>query len=162
MGQPASLMYQNQRAWTYDVNQLGYRYHMANLHAAIGLAQMNKINMISKTRQESAIAYNIGLKDVTGIVIPKSNFQDITPFLYYIRVLDNKRDELIKYLREKGIDTGIHWQPAHWFSLFKSTKRGDLSVTEHVGKEILSLPLHSKMQSEDQKKIISAIKNFFV
>jgi len=50
MGQPATVMYQNQRAWTYDVKYVGFRYHMANLHAAIGLSQLAKMDVISSTR----------------------------------------------------------------------------------------------------------------
>ena len=53
MGQPPSVMYRNQRAWTYDVTRLGYRYHMANLHAKIGLAQLAKIDKIVSTRRHA-------------------------------------------------------------------------------------------------------------
>jgi dTDP-4-amino-4,6-dideoxygalactose transaminase len=161
MGQPASLMYENKRAWTYDVKRLGFRYHMANLHGAIGLAQIAKMDRISDTRRKAALYYNQHLADVQQIITPKSDFNDIVPFLYYIRVLGGKRNELITYLKEKGIDTGIHWQPGHWFTLFKDSKKGDLSVTEMVGKEILSLPLHSCMQQADLDQVINEIKNFF-
>ena len=53
MTQPATQMYKNSRAWTYDIEELGYRYHMANLHAAIGLSQVKKIDEIRRSRQES-------------------------------------------------------------------------------------------------------------
>ena len=42
MGQKSSIMYKNQRAWTYDVKRLGFRYHLANLHAAIGLTNYRR------------------------------------------------------------------------------------------------------------------------
>lgn len=160
MGQPASLMYENKRAWTYDVKRLGYRYHMANMHGAIGLAQIAKIERISSTRRSTAAYYNEELVNVKGIIVPKSDFNDIVPFLYYIRVLNGKRNDLIKFLKEQGIDTGIHWQPGHWFTLFKEAKRGDLSVTDRVGSEILSLPLHSCMDRSDSEAVIKAIKKF--
>lgn len=161
MGQPSELMYKNQRAWTYDVKQLGFRYHMANLHGAIGLAQIAKMPTITETRRATCKYYSESLSHLAGIVVPHSNFDNITPFLFYIRVLKNRREELIAFLKEKGVDTGIHWQPGHWFSLFEKYKRKDLSVTDKIGKEILSLPLHSHMPMEQTKKVVEAIQSFF-
>lgn len=161
MGQPAEVMYQNKRAWTYDVNYLGFRYHMANLHAAIGLAQLAKMDEISATRRRACRYYNRHLSEIAEVTVPKTDFENVTPFLYYIRVPETKRDELKAYLIENGVDTGIHWQPGHWMSLFKDARRGDLSVTDRVAKEILSLPLHSKMQAEILDEVIGQIKNFF-
>lgn len=161
MGQPSTLMYQNQRAWTYDVKRLGFRYHMANLHAAIGLAQLTKMEQISETRRASSRYYNEHFSVIPGVIVPKTDFTDITPFLYYIRVHENERDNLRAYLLEQGIDTGIHWQPGHWFTLFKDCRRGDLSVTDQVGKEILSLPLHSLMPIETVERVVNAVASYF-
>jgi dTDP-4-amino-4,6-dideoxygalactose transaminase len=160
MGQPAAVMYQNQRAWTYDVNHLGFRYHMANLHAAIGSAQLAKIQSISRSRREVCQYYNEQFTGVPEIKTPLTDFNDITPFLYYIRVPEDKRDALRAHMLEKGVDTGIHWQPGHWFTLFKDCRKGDLSVTDKVGKEILSLPLHSEMNSENIDRVVRGVKSF--
>lgn len=162
MGQPSQVMYQNRRAWTYDVKSLGFRYHMANLHAAIGLAQLGKMDEISRSRREAALFYNSQLAGVPGVRIPETDLQDITPFLYYIRVPEDQRDALREHMGSLGIDTGIHWQPGHWFSMFKDCRRGDLTVTESIGKTILSLPLHSKMAPEDQRRVVEAVRSFFI
>lgn len=161
MNQSPNLMYQNRRAWTYDVKRIGFRYHMANLHAAIGLAQLAKMDKISESRRNACRYYNEKLSQIPEVTVPKTDFKDITPFLYYIRVPKNKRDALRAYMLKLGIDTGIHWQPGHWFTLLKDCKRGDLSVTDQVGKEILSLPLHSCMEKETQHKVINSIISFF-
>lgn len=161
MGQPTATMYQNQRAWTYDVQRIGFRYHMANLHAAIGLAQLSKIEKISESRRAACRYYNEKLSQIPDVTVPKTDFSDITPFLYYIRVPKDKRDALRAFLREKGIDTGIHWQPGHWFTLLKNCRKGDLSVTDRVGEEILSLPLHSCMSTESLDRIIDSLWRFF-
>ena len=161
MGQPASVMYQNKRAWTYSVNRMGFRYHMSNMHAAIGLAQLSKIKKISETRRWACRYYNDNLKDVKEVTTPNTDFEGITPFLYYIKVPASIRDEFRDYMIENGVDIGIHWQPGHWFGLFKDTRRGDLTVTDTIAKEILSLPLHSCMSEDDIKTIITTIKNYF-
>lgn len=161
MGQPANVMYGNQRAWTYDVSRLGFRYHMANLHAAIGLAQLKKLPLITKKRQQACIRYNELLSGVREVTTPKSDFESVTPFLYYIRVPAANRDSLREYLKQSDIDTGIHWQPGHWFRLFSDCKKGDLSVTDQIGHEILSLPLHSDMSTETVTYIANTIISYF-
>jgi dTDP-4-amino-4,6-dideoxygalactose transaminase len=161
MGQPPAVMYQNQRAWTYDVTHMGFRYHMSNMHAAIGLAQLGKMDRISSTRRETCLRYNQALGKVDEIIVPKTDFHDITPFLYYIRVPAAKREPLRAFLRERGVDTGIHWQPGHWFTLFKDCRKGPLPVTDEVGNTILSLPLHSSMASRDQQRVIEGVVAFF-
>lgn len=161
MGQPSEVMYQNQRAWTYDVSYLGFRYHMANLHAAIGLSQIARMDEISATRREACLYYNERLGGISTIRVPQTDFEDVTPFLYYIRVAAEDREPLREHLRERGIDTGIHWQPGHWFTLFKQCRRGDLSVTDRVGNEILSLPLHSCMARETQERVADGVASYF-
>ena len=161
MGQPAKVMYTNERAWTYDMRTIGFRYHLANLHAAIGLKQLAKIESISRSRNEACRYYNAQLSDIPEVTVPQTDFVDITPFLYYIRVPGKRRENFRAYLAERQIDTGIHWQPGHWFTLLKDCRRGDLSVTDRVGHEVVSLPLHSMMKPETLDHVISAIRDFF-
>lgn len=161
MGQPASVMYGNQRAWTYDVKRLGFRYHMANLHGAIGLSQLAKMPEITASRQAACKLYNELLAPISEVQTPLSTFKDVTPFLYYIRVPAEKRQSLRDHLKAKGIDTGVHWQPGHWFSLLQDTRRSDLSVTDRIGNEILSLPLHSKMAPMAVNRVCDAVATFF-
>lgn len=161
MAQPTSVMYGNARAWTYDVKALGFRYHMANLHAAIGCAQIGKMNRISASRREICRYYSSQLSGIPALQVPKSDFEDITPFLYYILVPSDRRSALREHLGQNGIDTGIHWQPGHAFSLFKECRHGDLSVTERIGNQVLSLPLHSMMSLETANHITRNIQDFF-
>ena len=161
MSQPAAVMYQNKRAWTYDVSRLGFRYHMANLHAAIGIQQLKKLPAIQQSRVRTCEFYNKELGSISGVRVPKSDFKDISPFLYYIRVASDCRDELRNYLSDQGIDTGIHWQPGHWFTLLKNCRAGNLDVTNAVGDQILSLPLHSMMSDDARERVVKGVSSFF-
>jgi dTDP-4-amino-4,6-dideoxygalactose transaminase len=161
MAQPAKVMYANARAWTYDLARLGFRYHMANLHAAIGLAQLKKMDVIMSSRRMACRHYNEQLGGLPDVVVPKTNFTDITPFLYYIRVPAHRRDQLRAFLADRGIDTGIHWQPGHSFTLFQDCRHGDLSVTENVSKGIISLPLHSSMSMAVIDRVTNGVQGFF-
>jgi dTDP-4-amino-4,6-dideoxygalactose transaminase len=161
MQQPASVMYQNQRAWTFDVERVGFRYHMLNMHAAIGLAQLGKLDIIARSRREASREYNAALAGIDGVRVPNTGFDGVNPFLYYIRVAADKRDALREFLKAEGVDTGIHWQPGHWFSLWKDCRAGDLSVTDRVGHQILSLPLHSKMPLATVRRVADKVHTFF-
>ena len=161
MTQPAKVMYTNARAWTYDVARLGFRYHLANLHAAIGLAQLAKMDGISGTRRMACRYYNRRLAEIEDVTVPQTDFDDTTPFLYYIRVPAAAREPLRGHLRDQGVDTGIHWQPGHTFTLLRDCRRGDLAVTDLVASEILSLPLHSFMSTETLDRVADAVESFF-
>lgn len=161
MNQPASIMYGNNRAWTYGVSRIGYRYHLANLHAEIGRCQLGKISRIEASRRSSSALYNQILQDVKEVVLPKQSFEEVVPFIYYIRVPSQSRSGFREFLREHGVDTGIHWQPGHTFELFRNSRCGNLEVTNRISQEIVTLPLHSEMLEEDIYTVSRAIKSFF-
>ena len=160
MTQPAAQMYTNSRAWTYDIEELGFRYHMANLHAAIGIAQIEKINEIRKSRQTLCQKYYEELSSVDWVDAPFGEFSSVNPFLYYIKITDGDRQHLRDYMKKNGVDTGIHWQAGHTFSFFQNCRKGSLRVTEKICEQILSLPLHSKMQEKDLLFISHLIKSY--
>jgi dTDP-4-amino-4,6-dideoxygalactose transaminase len=161
MGQPAAEMYGNRRAWTYDVREVGFRYHLANLHAAIGLAQLAKLPRIGAARRDWCRLYNEQLGGIDHVRTPGTDFHDMIPFLYYVRVPSGLRDGLRGHLRALGIDTGIHWQPGHSFTLLRGCRRGDLAVTDRVANEVLTLPLHSDFSSETVERVAAGVTTYF-
>jgi dTDP-4-amino-4,6-dideoxygalactose transaminase len=160
MKQAAKVMYGNQRAWNYDVERLGFRYHMANLHAAIGLAQIAKFGAIASTRRDLFRFYHTELSDLRGIRIPNQDVSDVVPFMFYLRILNGRRDAFRDFLHTAGVDTGIHWQPAHGFSLFRKCRRSHLGITDQVGNEIVTIPFHSNMNRTDRERVVHAVKDF--
>ena len=161
MGQPPSVMYQNKRAWTFHVNDIGYRYHLINMHAAMGLSQLSKLDRIAATRRDSCRYYNEQFKDIADIRTPLIDYDEVVPFIYYLRVPADSRDDFRLFLGEKGVDTGVHWQPGHHFKLLENCRRSDLSVSHKAGNEIVTLPLHSAMELDDMEAVVDAVKGFF-
>ncbi|PCJ01723.1 MAG: aminotransferase DegT [Alphaproteobacteria bacterium] len=159
--QNQDLLDQNKRGWRYDVDGPGYRYHLANLHGAIGIAQMEKIDDIFKQRKRVFGLYDAALGNVDGMVRPVKNGEDLMPFLYVVRILKGRRQEFQDYLAQHGVDTGIHWQPGHRFSGFKECRAGDLSVTDKIVREIVSLPLYPELSDKNIHYIINVIQRFF-
>jgi len=159
--QPAEVMYQNARQWCYDATAAGFRYHLSNVHAAIGLAQIPKLDYIRSTRQAACERYREHLVDVDGITVPDADVSTLNPFLYYVRIDPKDRDPFREHLAALGIDTGIHWTPAHTMSLFRPCRRGSLAVTERAAAEVVSLPLHSGMPEAVVDRVADAARSYF-
>jgi len=161
MDQSASQMYTNNRAWTYDVGEPGFRYHLANLHASIGVSQLRRLSEFVSSRQRACRLYTKLLTGIGEIILPQSSFDAVSPFIYYVRVLGGRREELANVLKGEGIDTGIHWIPGHKFTFLRECRRGALSVTDRVSEEVLTLPLHSYMEPNLVERIANSIVSFF-
>lgn len=158
---PAEVAYGHARAWHYDVLEDGFRYHLSNLHAAIGLAQLAKLDVIRWSRQAACRLYNARLGRLDGLAVPDADVSGQNPFLYYVRVKDCRRQALREHLADAGVETGIHWVPLHHLTLFAGCRRGPLDVVDRAAEEILSLPLHSGMREEVVERVCDAVISFF-
>ncbi len=145
--------------WDYEVSTRGYRYHMSNIHAAIGLAQLERFDEFLRRKREIVRRYNRELAGVPGIALLEWNLEEAFPFAYMIRVLDGRRAALMESLQACGIATGVHYPPNHTQPLFRG--QGSLPVTERLGQEILSLPLYYDMLDADVSLVIASIARFF-
>lgn len=144
-----------------DVKIIGMQNRMTNLHAAVGIEQLKKIKKISKYKMTLSKNYNNLLKFNHNVSTPDSNFKDVVPFIYYIRVDAKYRDNLRIYLRERKVMTGLHWQPNHIYSLFKKYKKGSMKLTNRIGNELITLPLYVGLKRNEQIKICKYISDFF-
>jgi dTDP-4-amino-4,6-dideoxygalactose transaminase len=150
--------YKNSRAWEYDVVSQGFRYHMTNINASVGLSQLARVDEFIAERRRSCRLYSRLLAGVAGVRCPATDFEDISPFIYTVRVPADHRDALIAHLRRRGIATGIHFLPAQDFTHLKACRRGDLRITERVTREILTLPLHTLMADATVERVTDAIR----
>jgi dTDP-4-amino-4,6-dideoxygalactose transaminase len=153
--------YKNKRSWDYDVVSEGYRYHLTNIMASVGISQIKKVDQFISSRQNVCKQFNNAFKIISEIKIPNTNFNEISPFIYSIRVLNNKREQLIQHLNNLGIDVGIHFIPVHKHSNFKECKKDDMVITEKITDEVLTLPLHSNMKKEFVDRVIKGVTGFF-
>lgn len=153
--------YRNERAWQYDVVRQGFRYHLGAIPSAIGLAQLALIDEFVANRQEYCRGYNERLGEIPEVITPPSDYREVGPFIYFIRVPAEARTDLIEFLKERGIPTGIHFQAAHDFTLYAGCRRGDLSVTDQISREELTLPLWSYMDQTVLDRVAAGIAAFF-
>jgi dTDP-4-amino-4,6-dideoxygalactose transaminase len=142
----------------YYHDMLGYNYRMSDLHAAIGLAQMHRLEEFKAIRQKNAAYLNEHIHSVITPVV-KPEYEHVW-HQYTIRVDgDRDRDEAVKQLNEAGIGTGIFYPvPVHQQGYMREIV-GDyhLPVAERLAKEVISLPVHPQVTQEDLVKIVTEV-----
>ena len=153
--------YQKERSWFYEVVTPGYRYHMSNINAAIGLAQLKKFDAFLQRKREIVQRYDEAFLAVDGLKLLSHKLDEMFPFFYVARVREGRRDNLMKYLKENGVGSGVHYIPNHLQPVF-AKYRTEVPVTEEVWQEIITLPLYYEMSDESFERIIQLVGEFFL
>lgn len=161
MEQNLEALKQNKRSWNYDVKLPGYRYHLSNIHAAIGSVQIKRFPEIAQKRNTAARNF----RELTKVLSAHLDYlridEGFVPFMNCAIIRLGQRDALRAFLEEKGIQTGIHWTPGHHFSLFKSCPREDLAGTEAFYGSIISLPFYTDMTDKECHYVADQLAAFF-
>ena len=151
------------RSWDFDVTHQGYRYHMSNLFAAIGRAQLKKLDLVfGPKRKKIARLYREELSNIDGLSLFNANLDEQIPHIQPVRITNGKRDLVIETLKKHQIETGIHYKPNHLLSLYRDNIKNNLPITEKLYSEILTLPLHPNLVTKDIKKISNLIKEVLI
>ncbi len=147
----------------YYHDEVGYNFRMTNIAAAIGLAQLQKIEGFTAQRRENAAKLQNMLFAKQGIVLPKGVEDKKHVFHQYtIRVTkeyEKSREEVMKYLQEQGVGCAVYYPvPIHKQEAFAKQNNLSLPNTERVAKEVLSLPVHPGLREEDFKRMQEVFK----
>lgn len=150
----SDMRYSGKRSWEFDVTQQGWRYHMSNIMAAIGVQQLDRFESLANRRRAYARMYDEIFSKNPRIKLIPHDYNSVVPHIYVVRILGLKnRDLLRKKMHDKGIETGVHYKPNHWLSYYKSKNAKPLINTEMIYPEIITLPLHSDLIEDDFFKI---------
>lgn len=149
--------FMEKRSWDFDVKEQGYRYHMSNIMAAIGIVQLERIEEFKVKRQAIAHRYINLLKEIKGISFLSFNFKEILPHIFVIKA--ERRDILREFLMKNGIESGIHYKPNHLLTKYSSEYT--LQMTEKIYDEILTLPCHYDLTINEQNLVIDSIRKFY-
>src|SRR3989338_7145798 len=145
-------------SWYYDVEEVGFKYHLNDIPSAIGIAQLKKLDKMNDRRRKISFRYNKLLKGIGDIETPVVKVYAKSSHHNYV-IKTEKRDGLNAYLQEKGVSTGVHYIPNHHYRMYKNCK-ADCTVVEGVWKKLLTLPLYPDLSLKAQGKIVSYIKRF--
>jgi perosamine synthetase len=141
----------------YHYEMLGFNFRMTDLHAAIGLAQIERVHEFNDRRAANARFFN---ERITGVATPaEAPGRKHVWHQYTIRITHRDRDEAASQLNAAGIGTGIFYPiPAHQHPYMREIV-GDVSlpVSERLAREVLSLPVHPQLSQEELETIVAEV-----
>jgi len=139
--------------WDYDIKEIGYKYHWNDIQAAIGLAQLDRLESLLGWRQHIADVYTCELQKCCETPARHSRH---TNHLYPIRVDVEKRDKILDYLLAEGISVGVHYKPLTHYPMYSDQPTPP--VTEREWKRLISLPIFYDLTDRQVDFIIDKVK----
>jgi dTDP-4-amino-4,6-dideoxygalactose transaminase len=145
----------------YYHDELGFNFRMTDVHAAIGLAQLHKLERFNRIRQENARYLTEHLQGVITPYVP-DGYEHVY-HQYTVRVPDGKRDALLAHLGECGVGTGVYYPvPIHQqtFYVDELGYNQSLPEAERAAAEVLSLPVHPALTRAELDTIVQVVNEF--
>lgn len=152
-------------AHAYSIDELGFNYRLSDLHAALGLSQLRKLDRFLAQRAALVRAYDerlVGRSDILTPIVPDG----VTPawHLYTVRLslerLNADRDTIFRALRAENIGVNVHYIPVHVLGYYRRLLghgEGDFPVAEDAYTRLLTLPLFAEMTTDDVDTVVHAL-----
>ncbi|MEZ4846853.1 MAG: UDP-4-amino-4,6-dideoxy-N-acetyl-beta-L-altrosamine transaminase [Bdellovibrionota bacterium] len=159
---PEFLKHKSHGDWYYEQQSLGYNYRMTEIQAALGISQMNKLDLFVKRRREIAHIYAQELQGLP-LQLPKEIDGSLMSYhLYVIRLKKhaNERAKIFKALIEHGIGVQVHYIPIYRQPYYEKMKFSPKKFPhmEKYYKEALSIPDHPKLSEKDQQFVVDTLR----
>ena len=140
--------------WDYNVAEVGFKYHMNDLEAAIGLVQLRHLEADNRRRAAIAAQYREGLAGTPGIRCLRYA-RDRTSSFHLFCVLAEAREALVDKLNAAGVEVGVHYRRNDRYPMYDEQ---DLPRAEAFSRSVLSLPLHMGLSDEQVAYVIDTIR----
>jgi perosamine synthetase len=141
----------------YDISTLGYKYHMNDLAAAVGLGNIEDFAQRLARRQQIAAYYREQLCNVGGLQLPRMN-GDRTHAYWMFTILVERREDLIRKLAEHEIPTSVVHLRIDRNSIFGG-ERSDLQGQAKFSEREVAIPLHEGLQDEDLDRVVLTVRS---
>lgn len=153
-----------QEYWYYEQQIIGFNYRLSEIHAALGLSQLARLESYVQKRNALAKIYNENLSDLE-LTLPFIESHNYSAFHLYVIVLNKKsgikRKDLFEKLINAGIGVQVHYIPIHlqpFYARF-GFKKGDFKNAESYYKNTITLPLFPALSKQEQQKVINLLKD---
>lgn len=144
-------------SWGYSIDSVGWKYHLSDVSAAIGLVQLEKLDENNSRRREIASLYRSRLWCVSGVSLIGHDVRNTSAqHLFVVKVDPTKRNDIINNLADRGIGTSVHYLPTYEHDVYRSSDH-DCPNTDAVAGSILSLPMHLWLTDGDVDSISDAL-----
>ena len=159
--------YTNEGSWYYEVVDAGYKYNMTDIQAALGIAQLKKIDWMWRRRKEIADKYTEAFKSLNEVTTPYVKAERESAWHLYVLKLNHamlkiERNQFIEELKNRGIMTSVHFIPLYRHPYYKNTFKYDLQdfpASESIYKRIISLPIYPSMTNEDVERVEESVED---
>lgn len=155
------LLRQHGLAGPYQYKMLGYNSRMTDLEAAIGLVQLGRLDGFNAARRLNASIYNELLE---GVVLTPAEAPWAEHVYHQYTIRTDQREELWDHLKRHEIGCGVYYpHPLSEVSILQGRSRveGSVEVAKQLSFEVLSLPVHPGLTSQDVEMVAMAIREFF-
>jgi perosamine synthetase len=147
--------------------EIGYNYRLTNLQAAMGCAQLERLDRLLGAKRRIAARYGEALAGLPGIeVMPEADWAESAFWLYSVRVDEEAAPLASRELRARlglaGVETRCFWQPLHASPAHAGAPCLGGAVAERLHREVLSLPCSCGLSVDDQDRVIAAIRSALV
>lgn len=150
-------------ASSYDVLAPGFNYRLDEIRASVGLIQLARLEAGNEARAAVTRRYRRELGGVDGITVPFGE-QDEATSAHHLAVVVLKdagdRDPLRAHLRERGVQTSVHYPPIHRFTTYSGESTRRLPVTDDVGDRLLTLPLFPHIDASQVSLVVDGVRDF--
>ena len=165
---PALMTHSKDGLWYYQQIELGFNYRMSDLHAALGISQLKRLDEFIANRRSIAKRYDQALSELP-LQLPsksKTNSEESSSayHLYIIRLQNSQgksdRKTVLEALRDKDIQAHVHYIPLHTQPYYQQFgfKEGDFPEAENYYSEAMTLPIYSAMSSIEQDTVVRELK----
>jgi dTDP-4-amino-4,6-dideoxygalactose transaminase len=156
----------NSKSEWLDHARLGFNYRLSDIHAALGLAQLERINTLLERRRDAAASYGKKLRGITGLSTPKESNGSARSWFVYVVQLASKngseqRDQVLNVLRSSGIGCQAYFPAIHRQPYMKDlyfAPFGKLRETEIASDQCLAIPFFSTISSAQISSVCHAIR----
>jgi perosamine synthetase len=149
-------------SWHYDVDCLGFKAHMNDITASIGLVQLKRLDKVNAKRREIVNRYNEEFQKLEWLETPvERRYVKSSLHNYVIKVKHGDRNRLISHLGRKGISASVHYLPVYLHPFYRKLGvKGDCVVANRVWETLVTLPLYPGMSEADIDTVINGVKSW--
>jgi perosamine synthetase len=152
----------------YSSDRLGYNYRLDEMSAALGVAQLARLDRLLAQRQAVAARYGEMLRRVPGVTVKRAlaSTTRVSWFVFVIHLDPHiDRDRVIEQLEAHGIPSRVYFTPIHLEPYYRKRfgfKPGDFPVAERIAASILALPFHSNLSDAEMDEVVDALQSAVV
>lgn len=151
--------------WYYEQIALGFNYRLSDVHAAIGLAQIRKLDLFRELRLEIVKRYDEKLSKFKELILPNLDERKRSSWHLYPVILRSKKnyEQIFDRLRSIGIGVNLHYLPVHMHPYYRQLgfKKGDFPISENFAERVMTIPVYPSLNIHDQERVINAFKLIF-